>query len=191
MGGIALPEGVDDAQALQVVLEAAAPRMGGAQAGIERVLPGVAERRVAEVVGERDRLDQVFVQAEFARHRAPELRHLERVRQPGAEQVALVVEEDLGLVDEAPKRGAVDDAVAIALEFVARRRRLLRMAAAPGTPRVAGVGCSAMAVRRSGPRSPRRRGRRAPRAAQRARASMTTKRIAPPSAFLSTRISSR
>jgi hypothetical protein len=36
--------------------------------------------------------------------------------QPGAEQVALVVEEDLRLVDQASKGGAVDDAVAVALE---------------------------------------------------------------------------
>jgi hypothetical protein len=50
----------------------------------------------------------------------PELRHLQRVRQPGAEQVALVVEEDLGLVDQAPERRAVHDAVAVALVLGAR-----------------------------------------------------------------------
>ena len=44
--------------------------------------------------------------AQSARDRARELRDLERVRQPRAEQVALVVEEDLGLVDEPAERGA-------------------------------------------------------------------------------------
>jgi hypothetical protein len=69
-----------------------------------------------------------------------ELRHLQRMRQPGAEQVALVVDEDLGLVDQAPERGAVHDAVAVALVFGApgggrlgwRRPRLCAQALAQG-----------------------------------------------------------
>ena len=97
-------------------LRARRPRAGSAgcarsrrasrHAGVERVLAGVAEGRVAEVVRQRDRLDQVFVQPQRARDRAAELRHLERMRQPGAEQVALVVQEDLRLVDQAAERGA-------------------------------------------------------------------------------------
>jgi hypothetical protein len=81
----------------------------------------VAEGRVAEVVRQRDRLAQVFVQAEAACQRARHLRHLQRVRHPRAKQIALVVEEDLRLVDQAPEGRAVDDAVAVALEFVAVR----------------------------------------------------------------------
>ena len=49
---------IDDSQRLQVVLEAAEL----AHALVERVLAGMAERRVAEVVGEADRLDEVLVQ---------------------------------------------------------------------------------------------------------------------------------
>jgi len=129
-GRIALLELVDHAQALHVVLEAGrrlvgadglARRLGVAlQAGVERVLAGVAEGRVAQVVRQRDRLDQVLVQAQAARDAAPELRNLERMRQPGAEQVALVVQEHLGLVDQATEGGGVDDAVTVALESVAR-----------------------------------------------------------------------
>ena len=65
-----------------------------------------------------------------ARDRAAELRDLERMRQPRAEQVAFVVEEHLRLVDQAAERGGVHDAVAVALELGARGRRRLRVAAA-------------------------------------------------------------
>lgn len=123
--GVALFERVDHAQALQVVLEAGMRRVGRAQAIVQRVLARVAEGRVAEVVRQRDGLDEVFVQPQLARDRAAELRHLQRMRQARAEQVAFVVQEDLRLVDEAPEGRAVDDAVAVALEVVARRGRRL------------------------------------------------------------------
>ena len=127
---------VHHAQALQVVLEAAVLR----HAGIERVLARVAERRVAEVVRQGDRFHQVLVEPQRARDRAAELRDLQRMREPRAEQVAFVVQEDLGLVDQPPERGGMHDAVAIALERVARRRRRFRMAPAARSRRVAGVG---------------------------------------------------
>ena len=73
----------------------------------ERVLPGVTERRVPEVVGERDRLGEVFVEAQDASDRAGELRRLERVGEARAVVVALVVDEDLRLVFEPAKRRRV------------------------------------------------------------------------------------
>ena len=60
---VAFLEQVDDAQRLQVVLEAAVL----AHAFVERVLARVAERRVPEVVRERDGLAELLVQAEIAR----------------------------------------------------------------------------------------------------------------------------
>ena len=48
------------AQSLGVVVEAAE----GAQAFVERALAGMAERRMAEVMGERQRLGEVLVEAE-------------------------------------------------------------------------------------------------------------------------------
>jgi hypothetical protein len=48
---------------LQVVLEAAVPF----HALVQGILAGVAERRVAEVVGQRNGLDEVFVQCQRAR----------------------------------------------------------------------------------------------------------------------------
>ena len=120
---VALLQFIDHAQRLQVVLEAAVV----AHARIERVLAGVAEGRVAEVVGQADGLGQRLVEPQRARDRAGDLRHLHRVRQAGAVQVALVVDEHLGLVDQAPEGVGVDDAVAVALELAADTA-----AAAPG-----------------------------------------------------------
>ena len=49
-------EHVDDAQALFVVIEAAGNQL------VEDPLAGMAERRVAEVVAERDRFGELFVE---------------------------------------------------------------------------------------------------------------------------------
>ena len=116
--GVAVLQLIDHAQALQVVLEAAVR----GHAVVERVLPGVAEGRVAEVVREGDGFGQVLVELQRAGDGARQLRDLDRMREPGAEQVAFVVEEHLRLVDEPAKSGRVDDAVAVALKVVARRR---------------------------------------------------------------------
>ena len=111
---------------MAVVIEAA--EVG--EAGVERVLAGVAERRMAEVVAERNRLGQILVERESAAERAGELRNLDGVRQPRAEMVALVVHEHLRLVRKAAEGGRMDDAVAVALERSAGRRIRLRTAAA-------------------------------------------------------------
>ena len=60
---VALLEHVDDAQALRVVLEAAVRR----HQVVEHALAGVAERRVAEVVRQRDRFGEVLVQTAATR----------------------------------------------------------------------------------------------------------------------------
>ena len=92
-------DAVDDAQALLIVPEA--------DAGVDRVeraLPRVAERRVAEVVPEADGLGEVLVEFERAGDRAREARDLERVRQARAVMVALRAQEHLRLVLQAAER---------------------------------------------------------------------------------------
>src|SRR6185436_19125966 len=111
--GVAVLELIDDAQRLQVVLEAAEI----VHAVVQRVLTGMAKRRVTEIVGETYRFDEVLVQAQGARNCAGDLRYLEGVREPRAVEVALVVDEHLRLVDEATKRRRMDHAVAIALKL--------------------------------------------------------------------------
>ena len=106
-------------------------------AGVERVLAGMPEGRVAEIVAKRDRLRQVVVKPQGAGERARDLRDLDRVGEAGAEMVALVIDEHLGLVGETAEGGRMDDPVAVALEFgPGRRRRLGDKARAPARGRL-------------------------------------------------------
>ncbi len=59
------------------------------------------------------------MQFQFAGDAACDLGDFQRVCQAGAEQVAFVVDEYLGFVFQAAKCGGVDDAVTVALVFVA------------------------------------------------------------------------
>ncbi|MBC6416580.1 MAG: hypothetical protein GDA47_01970 [Rhodospirillales bacterium] len=69
---------------------------------------------------------------------AGDLRHLQRMRQPGSVVVALVVDEDLGLVLQSAKGIGRDNAIAIALKD--RAGRALRRQAAARPVRAAGYG---------------------------------------------------
>ena len=71
-------EHVDDAETLLVVVEAAGDEI------VEDALAGVAERRVPEIVPERDGLGQLLVEPQHLGDAARNLRDLERVRQAGA-----------------------------------------------------------------------------------------------------------
>jgi hypothetical protein len=85
-------------------------------AGVEHRLADMAERGVAEVVAEPDRLGQILVERQCPRNGARDLGDLQRVGQPRAVMVALGRDEDLRLVLEAPERLGVRDAVAVALQ---------------------------------------------------------------------------
>jgi hypothetical protein len=61
--------------------------------------------------------------------------------QPSSVQVALVVDEDLGLVNQAAKCGGMYDAIAVALILGAVFGFRFGMAAAAGMLRVSGIGC--------------------------------------------------
>src|SRR5918997_494958 len=116
--------------------EPVAPRISSSSRGrspgalapgaVEHVLADVAERWVAEVVAEPDRLREVLVETQRAGDRARDLRGLERVRQPRAVVIALGRDEHLRLVLEPAERLAVDDPVAVALERRAQPAVLLR-----------------------------------------------------------------
>src|SRR3970040_1234550 len=94
---------------------------------VQRVLTGMPERRVPEVVGQGDGLGQIFVERKRPGDGTADLGYLDRVRQARAEQVALVVDENLGFVFQPAKRRAVNDAVAVALIFRAVAGRGLRV----------------------------------------------------------------
>ncbi len=87
---------------------------------VQRVLAGVAERRVAKVVDERHALRQVLVKLQGARQGTGDLGDLDRVRQARAIMIAVLRDEDLRLVLQTAKSRRMDDAVAIALKFGTR-----------------------------------------------------------------------
>jgi hypothetical protein len=96
---VPLLEFIHHAQRLQVVFEPAV----FAHAVIECVLASVPEWGVAEIVRQADGFGQRFIDAERACDGAADLRHLERMRDSRAVQVAFVIHEHLSLVDQPAK----------------------------------------------------------------------------------------
>ena len=113
VGSVALLEVLDDAEGVEIVVEAEAVAL---EAGVEGALASVAERWVADVVDEREGLGEIFVQAERRGDVAGDLRDLDGMGETGAEVVRGARGEDLGLAGEAAEGPGLDDAVAVALE---------------------------------------------------------------------------
>src|SRR6266700_964240 len=133
--GIAMFQRCDDAQALRVMVK---PAMGF-EAGVQCPLAGVAERRMAEVVSQRQRFRKVLVKTELPGQRAGDLRHLQRMREPGAVMIAFVEHEYLGFVLQAAEGGGMNDAVAVAPERAAGLARRLGKQPAAAAIGVAGI----------------------------------------------------
>src|ERR1019366_3449525 len=98
----------------------------------------MAEGRVAEIMGQCDGFGQRFLQLERAGDGAGDLRDFDRVGHPRSVQIAFVVDEYLGLVGQATKGIAMNDAIALELAAIFRRR--LSVPAAAGVPVMRGVG---------------------------------------------------
>ena len=105
-------EDLEDAEALCRVMPAAS----GREVGRERLLPGMPEGRVADVMPESDGFCKSLVERQGGGDATGDLGHLDGVREPGHVMVVVGVHEDLRLVLEATEGLAVHDAVAIALE---------------------------------------------------------------------------
>ena len=133
--GVAMLQRGHQLQRLGVVVEAAM----GLEAFVERPLAGMAERGVAEVVGQRQRFRQVLVEAELPGQGTGDLRHFQRMGQPGAVMIALVEHENLGFVLETAKCGGMDHPVAIPAERAAGLARRFREQPAAAPPGVAGI----------------------------------------------------
>ena len=119
-------EKLHNPQRLGVVVEAPCTR----EQIVERVFAGMPERRVADVVPERQRLDEILVERQRPRERAGDARDLERVGEAAAVVVAMVAGEDLRLVGQPAERGRMDDPVAVALVWAAEEMQRLGMNAA-------------------------------------------------------------
>jgi len=61
----------------------------------------MAERRVAEIVRQRERLAQILVEPERTGERASDLLHFEGMRQPGPVMVALMEDKHLASCGQA------------------------------------------------------------------------------------------
>src|SRR4051794_19024842 len=101
----------DEFQGMRIVIEAAE----SSGCFIQRLLARMPERRMSQIVRQRDGLRQVLVQGQNPRQGAGDLRHFEAMRQAGAVEIAFVLHEHLRLVLEAPEGGGMDDTVAITL----------------------------------------------------------------------------
>jgi Holliday junction resolvasome RuvABC endonuclease subunit len=94
-------------------------------ASVERILSGVTERGVAEIMRQRNSFYQVFMQAQIPCNAPADLGDFDAVGESRAEQVALMVHENLSLVFQPTESGGMDDAVAVALKLVASMERRL------------------------------------------------------------------
>ena len=83
---------------------------------IQRVLAGVTERRVADVVHQSERFRQVSIQPERSGNRTGKLRHLDGVRKTAAVVIRVAVGKNLRLAGEPPERARVNDAGAVSLK---------------------------------------------------------------------------
>jgi hypothetical protein len=99
---------------------------------IQAALARVTERRMADIVDQRQGFDQIDIEAELGCDGAGNLRNLNGVGEPVAEVVGVSPGEDLSLGFQATKGAGVYDPVTIALEVVAVGVRRFPMAAAEG-----------------------------------------------------------
>ena len=132
-GQVRVLELLEDADALRGVVP-----LGGCEVRAERILAGMPERRVANVMAERDGLRQGLVQAQRGGEGSRNLRDLRGVGQARDVMVALGIEEDLCLVLQSAERLRVDDPIPISLECRPKLVGLLGARAAAGPCRSAG-----------------------------------------------------
>ena len=84
----------------------------------------MTERRMTEVVSERDRFGQIFVQRQTPRNGTRYLRHVESVRKTRHVVVAFGREENLRFVLQSAERFGINYSVSVALKFGTHRARL-------------------------------------------------------------------
>ena len=104
-----------DSQGVQVVVETLPV---GLHQTVKQGFPRMAERRMAQVVNQRQGFHQVGIQPQSQRHGAADLCDFERMRQAVAKMVGVAAGENLRLVFEAPKGTCMDDAVPVPFKVI-------------------------------------------------------------------------
>src|SRR5215831_17801539 len=97
---VALLEIFHNAQRVQVVIEG---KTVLAHRGVERLFPGVAERRMADVVNERQDFGEIYVQRECSGNGSGDLRDFQCMGQAVAEVIGVAAGEDLGFGFQTPE----------------------------------------------------------------------------------------
>jgi hypothetical protein len=124
MCGVTLLEVLDDAQCVYVVVEAASMTD---EAAIQSALAGMSERRMADVVNQRQRLREIFVQAKRGRSGAGNLSDLDGVGKTAAKVIGGATGKHLGLPCQSPKGTGLHDPLPVTLEGRARRAKRRRI----------------------------------------------------------------
>ena len=75
----------NDSKGMAIVIKAAP----GRHDALQGILPAVAEGRMAQIMGQRQRLGKVFIDGKGAGEAAGNLRHLQTVRQADPEMIAI------------------------------------------------------------------------------------------------------
>ncbi len=139
-----------DAQRLRVALEAAVLRHQPVQDPLARV----AERRMADIVGKADRLDQVEIDGGLGmsrpqpdRNRFGDAGDFQRMGQACAVKIVFARLEDLGLRLQPAKRGGEHHPVAVLVEDAAVIGPAL---AVPAVPQVVAIKVAVKIIRHSG-----------------------------------------
>ena len=101
---------VNDAQALFVMMESERT------AGVQRTFSRMPERRMSEIVAERDRFNEVFVETQRFSDRTGDLRDFKRMDEARAVMIPLRRQEDLCFILQSPEGFAVDDPVTVSLK---------------------------------------------------------------------------
>jgi hypothetical protein len=115
---------IDDPQALISMVESPRDDL------IQGILSGMAERRMTQVVSQRDGLSQILIETEGFRDRSCNLRNLKGMRQSGPVMIAHWNEKDLGFVFQSPEGLGMDDSIPVVLEGRPERTFFLKRWAA-------------------------------------------------------------
>jgi len=134
---IALLELLHNVERVEVVVKACAV---GAEEIVKHVFAGVAERRMADVMDEREGFGEIGVESKGSGDGAGDLRNLKSVGETVAEMVGVASGEDLSFRFQAAKGTRVDDPIAVAGIGGAVGMVGLGVAATAGLGDVHGVG---------------------------------------------------
>ena len=83
---------------------------------VHDVLAGMAKRSVPQIVGQRDGFGQILIETQNAGNGPGDLRHFQRMGQPGAVVIPLMVHKNLRFVFQTAKSAGMNDTVTIPLK---------------------------------------------------------------------------